>query len=346
MGLYLDSGYVNIDFIVNQHMPFNFLVGGRGTGKTYSSLDYVVKNKINFMFMRRTQSQLDLINKDEFSPFKPLNIDKGYRLLLKPLSKYNAGVYDAEVDIHAKWHAIGLPIGYTCALSTISNLRGFDASNVRMIIYDEFIKEPHEKPLREEGRAFLNAYETMNRNRELSGHEPIQVLCLANANDMGNPIFMELGLIDKAERMQRNGQTISIMKDRGIGIYLLSDSLISEKKKETALYKLVNDDVSTFSQMALANKFGEINDDAVGAKNLKEYRPLLTIGEVTIYKHKSDNTYYISTHASGDVPKYSVSEIDRERFRRKYGYLYDAYLNKRIIFETSTCEIMFNKYYE
>ena len=89
---------------------------------------------------------------------------------------------------------------------------------MQLWIFDEFIPERHERPIKNEGAAFLNAYETMNRNRELQGYKPIQTLCLANANDLGNPIFMELGLVSRAMRMQQTGKTMSLLRDRGIGI--------------------------------------------------------------------------------------------------------------------------------
>jgi hypothetical protein len=40
------------------------------------------------------------------------------------------------------------PIGYTCALSTLSNMRGFDASDIQLLICDEFIPEKHERLLK------------------------------------------------------------------------------------------------------------------------------------------------------------------------------------------------------
>lgn len=188
MKLYLDSGYVNIKGIIDLGLPFNFVVGGRGTGKTYTALETVKEEDIKFMFMRRTQAQAELINKPDFSPFKSLNVDKGWNVITKPLTKYNAGFYES-----CEGEAVGAPIGYTCALSTISNVRGFDAQDVKILVYDEFIPERHERPIKNEGAALLNAYETINRNRELKGHRPLQLLCLANSNDLSNPIFMELG---------------------------------------------------------------------------------------------------------------------------------------------------------
>ena len=118
MRIYDSSGYVNVRDILNEGYPFNFLVGGRGTGKTYTTLKVAKEDDRLFMLMRRTQSQADLISKPEFSVFKPLNTDLGWNVEVKSISKYNSMFYteDAENLLH--------PVGYTCALSTLSNMRG------------------------------------------------------------------------------------------------------------------------------------------------------------------------------------------------------------------------------
>ena len=70
MSVYLDNGYLDFGKILSYNVAFNFLVGGRGIGKTYGALKYVVDNNIPFVFMRRTQTQLDVLMKDEYQPFK------------------------------------------------------------------------------------------------------------------------------------------------------------------------------------------------------------------------------------------------------------------------------------
>ena len=133
MSIYLKNGYVDIERILNYRIPFNFIIGGRGTGKTYGALKYAYENDIRFMLMRRTQSQADLISKPEFSVFKPLNEDLGWNVMVKSISKYNSMFYEPGGDAEEMSH----PIGYTCALSTLSNMRGFDASDIQLLIYDE-----------------------------------------------------------------------------------------------------------------------------------------------------------------------------------------------------------------
>ena len=333
MKLYQKNGYVDIRAILKNGLPFNFVVGGRATGKTYTSLKTVVEDGVKFLFMRRTQSQADLINKPEFSPFKSLNRDLGLDVKSKPITKYNAGFYDGDNSE---------PIGYTAALSTISNMRGFDASDVELLIYDEFIPEVHERPLKNEGAAFFNAYETVNRNRELSGRKPLQVLCLANANDITNPIFVELGLVSKAETMLRRGQEYSIDKRRGVGVYMLNNSPISKVKRDTALYKLTSG--TEFSRMSLDNSFTEIENTQSKSRPIVEYKPLVRIGELTIYQHKSNGRLYVSTHMSGSCTTYTASPNDLDRFNRAFGWVRVEQLENNVDYEESFCEILLTKY--
>ena len=87
MKIYDINGYVNIKGILDAGYPFNFIVGGRGTGKTYTALKTARETGTKFMLMRRTQSQSDLISKPEFSVFKPLNEDMQINVQVKRISK-------------------------------------------------------------------------------------------------------------------------------------------------------------------------------------------------------------------------------------------------------------------
>lgn len=196
--LYDENGYLNVKSVRDLGVPFNFVIGGRGTGKTYGFLSDVLDRGEQFILMRRTQTQVDLIKKPDFSPFNSICRDRGLHLGYGQITKYNSAVYKQQQDTDGEWINSGSPIGYTAALSTISSMRGFDASSVSVLVYDEFIPERHEKAIKNEASAFLNAYETINRNRELTGHKPLTAILLANSNDISNPLFIELGLVDKA----------------------------------------------------------------------------------------------------------------------------------------------------
>ena len=67
---YDNNGYIKIESLLACGMPFIFVTGGRGTGKTYGALKYILDSGRRCMWMRRTQTETDLINKPEFQPFK------------------------------------------------------------------------------------------------------------------------------------------------------------------------------------------------------------------------------------------------------------------------------------
>lgn len=345
MKLYNEDGYLNIEAILDTKLPFLFVTGGRGIGKTFGALEYILTHNKKFIFLRRTQSQVDLINKPEFSPFRPIAEYLGIGIISKPLSKYNVGFYKAVESDEGKLEAVGSCLGYSMALSTVSNLRGFDASDVDILIFDEFQPEKHERPIKNEAQAFFNAYETINRNRELQGRQPLQALCLSNSNDAGNSLYMELKLISKVETMKKKGQQYSLDYNRGIGIFLLDDSPISTKKQETALYKATQG--NEFQQMALSNDFAEFKTNSIKPQPIKEYKALCTVGEITFYRHKSNSTqYYCTTLKTGtpDGEEYDSTETEIKRWYRKYYFLWEAYMKNKIYFEDATSELIFNKY--
>jgi len=329
MNIYNKEGYVKIDEILNQGYFMNLVYGGRGTGKTYGALKYVLENDKEFILLRRTQAQIDIIGRQEFSPFKALEKDLGVEVTCKSVTKYTSGFFIGDKLI-----------GIACALSTFSNLRGF-SSGAELLIFDEFIPERHERPIKEEGSAFLNVLETVNRNRELNGGEPIQVLCLANANDIGNSIFLELNLIKEAEKLKMSNRNYYANRERGLLLVDLKDSEISKKKSQTALYKLVNN--SSFRSMAIENKFIDDSIAIIKSENLKNYDPLVTIADCTFYKHKGSRKYYMSEHRIGTPEILSTASADIEQFRKKYYYLYGAYLGRKILFENKLCSVLFEK---
>ena len=335
MSIYLSSGYLDIAKILSYGLPFNFIVGGRATGKTYGALKYAYESHTRFILMRRTQAQTDLINKPEFNPYKAINTDLGSDIQVKSISKYNSRIFEPAEDGEQL-------LGYTCALSTISNMRGFDASDCKLLIYDEFIPERHERPIKGEGAAFLNAYESINRNRELKGEPPLQVLGLANAFNIANPIFMELGLVGRCEKMKNSDQELFIDRERGILLVLLQHSKISAAKADTALYRLSS---GSYSDMALSNDFIYNSTDNIKAQALKEYKLLCTVGEISIYRHKSKREYYVSEHRTGTAPLYKSDEVGIMRYRRKYGIVMaPAYVNNRVLFENILTKSLFELY--
>ena len=335
MSLFLDNGFVNMPRLFASRLPFIFVVGGRGTGKTYGALEYVRKQALEgkkFIYMRRTQDQVDKISQDDFSPFKSIDELTGTITTVQKMAGKTFSFIDATSD---------KTLGYCFALSTFAKMRGFDASDVSTLVFDEFIPEKHERQIKNEAEAFFNAVETINRNRELTGGEPLQCVLLSNANNMGNPLFLELGLVSRATKMLTKGVDTYRDEKRGLMLVIIQNSPISEAKKQTALYKLTVG--SSFQKMAIDNDFDEQCSNLRHAP-LKELRPLVGVGEITIYTHKSENWLYVSTHRTGSPLIFGSSIAELNRFRLQYMWVWEAYMMRRVYFEEYLCELLLSKY--
>ena len=345
MKLYSDNGYLNVPAIIDGPAIYSFIVGGRGIGKTFGSLKEVIDRNLKFIFMRRTQEQVNMIKKPELNPFIPLRtLGSEYEVIIKNINKNVAAVYRTQYDPEQQIYiASGNIIGYIMALSTVSNIRGFDASDVDILIYDEFIGEKHERPIRDEGAAFLNALETIARNRELQGRKPLKVLCLSNSNDLANPIFIQLKIVKDVENMVRKGQEYRYMPERHLALYVLQITPIGAAKAQTTLYKLAGD--SEFTQMALANDFSNEEMAEIKPQNIKEFKPVVMVGEICIYRHKSKHLYYVTSFKSGTPEVYDSSAMDLKRFSRNMYHIWLAYLNRHVVFESYLDQVLLEKYF-
>lgn len=327
--LYTADGWVNWEYIMEQQESIISVVGARGTGKTYGCFRWLIEHRKRFIYLRRLKSQLDECKKETGNPFKKLNTDYGYNI--NPFTSGGTVVFtygDKTGDIAA----VGV------ALSVVANVRGIDFSDYDYIVFDEFISSDGERPIKNEFAAFLNFYETVNRNRELSGDPAVKCIMLGNANRLSNPFFTGWHCMKRVLNMIRGNQYVWRSEDHTRMIILLLGSPISAKKQETVLYKNANND---FLSMALDNAF---RTDATRIKSepLIEYTHLVSVGEIGIYEHKSERKYYVSSTVS--VPFYECFGIGLRMFQQDYYMLRVYYmLNKIVVFESFECELLFRE---
>lgn len=342
MDVYLENGFLNFEYIIASNIPFWFVVGGRAIGKTFGALYEPLRMGLKIIYMRRTQAQTDLINRPEFSPYKAIMREyPEYTITTESITKYNAAIYRAGETEEKDDRIL---VGYTAALSTFSNIRGFDASDCDILVFDEFCPESHERLIKNEAAAFLNCVETISRNRELTGKPPLKVICLSNSNQLGNPLFVELRLVRVCEKLRNQGEDLYLNQKRGVAVLMPHDSPISRAKKQTSLYRLAGER-SEFGQMALANEFVSEGFSESRSMDLKSLVPMVTVGKVTVYKNKGDGKkYYCTEHRTGNAPIFEDNDIDMMRFHSNYSWVRDAYISNKIIFEDHSAEIYLKKY--
>ena len=328
--LYQSDGWVNWDYILEQPASFVSVVGARGVGKTYGIFKKLITAGEKFIYLRRLKSQLDQCGKLEGNPFRKLNLDLG-----REITPYSSGgiIMFRSGDKTGDIAAAGV------ALSVVANVRGIDFSDYNYIVFDEFIASIGERPIKNEFQAFLNFYETVNRNRELEGKAPVKCIMLGNANTLINPYFSAWHFMKTAVRMITGNQMVWRSPDQSRMVILLLHSPISERKKDTALYQNATSD---FIEMALDNSF-RTDETNIRSEPLTEYIHIVSIGEIGIYKHKSERRYYVSG-TQGDTPYYDSFGIGLKMFQQDYYMLRVHYMvSKNVWFESFELEIIFRE---
>ena len=331
--IYDTNGWVNWDYILSQSASFISVVGARGVGKTYGVFKKLIAEGKKFIYLRRLKSQLDQCGKLEGNPFKKINDDLSREI--KPFSSGGIITF-REIDKTGNIIAVGV------ALSVVANVRGIDFSDYDYIIFDEFIASAGERPIKNEFQAFLNFYETVNRNRELEGKQAVKCIMLGNANTLINPYFSAWHFMRTAVKMITGNQMVWRSADNTRIVIMLLQSPISAKKKETALYQNANED---FITMALDNAF-RTDETNIKSEPLKEYIHIVSVGEIGIYKHKSDRKYYVSS-TQCKSPYYDSFGIGLKMFQQDYYMLRVHYMvSKNVWFESFELEVIFRELFD
>lgn len=333
---YTPDGWINAAAVMDDPATFCICVGGRGIGKTFGILKETLERGMKFIYLRRTQAQIDTIKLKELNPFKAVNDVCGTDIVSGSLGKYMGGFWHSTEDGKPS----GNPVGLAVALSTVSNIRGMSAEDYDIVIFDEFIPERHERPIRAEDTAFLNCMETFNRNREIQNRPPLKVVMLSNSNDLDSPILSAIGALRPLDEMIRKRQNYRMLAGGAVAIYRFLDSPITSKKRNTVLYKVSNSE--DFSGMALDNEFSRANYENVCRCDLKQFQPLVSIGGLTVYEHKSERLYYVVDGIKSEVV-YTMYPNSIAAFIKKYWYLKEAMLVLKIRYVSAPVKIAFEK---
>lgn len=315
---------------IDKIRAFTYIIGGRGIGKTFGTFDLFFDPEFMhdspFIYMRNKSIQLKESATAFGNPFKKWNKKRGRNVQVVPEGEH----YLIQEKIFEDNKLKDIKVyGYAVALSTFENLRGVDLSDVNYVVFDEFIELGTLNF--NQYKTFSHFYETVNRDRELEGEDPLKVILLSNAQKLDNSILAGYDLISTIEDMIKNGIEIRSSRDHTI---MLPKSNVSELKKDTALYRMTKD--SDFYDEAINNSFA--NDSFTGVKKRKviEYVGLCQIDDMYIYRHKHDNHYYITYTRVKYVPEFN-SRDQRLLFMHHYGMrLIESYAAGRVFFENFT----------
>lgn len=339
-------------------------IGGRNTGKTYSSLLYMLQHKIKFVFVKRTMDDVAILcagngklkksKPNEYavdlSPFVAINRD--HFTNIKAFSVINGlgAFYPCDEE--------GVPtedaIGYIVALSAVSKVKGFDLSVCDCIIFDEFIPQPWDRVNRKEGEQLMELYKTVSRDREHRGKAPLKLILLANATMASNPVFDTLELVDRVVEMELKNEHEVYLEDRGIVLNRLQTSAeFNSVEEKSKIYQTMTG--TQWAAMALKNEFGYDDFSAVKKIDLRRYSLYCRFKhkQKTYYIYYNDSRYYVTYRQNGKRPESDLYDLKRQTEAERFYYdivldLRAEAIDDRVYFDTYTLYdliINFKKHY-
>lgn len=175
--------FYNYNKVCSYNGVFNFIIGGRGLGKTYGAKVRAVKKFLKtgemFIYLRRYKTELEA-RTTFFTDFEHTMPDWDFRV--KGMTAECAPVSTRGEEKRA-WRLMG----YFMALSTTQAKKGMSFTNVTTIIFDEFIIERGVMHyLNDEATVMTNFYSTVDRAQDKT-----TVFFLANSVSIMNPYFLE-----------------------------------------------------------------------------------------------------------------------------------------------------------
>ena len=141
--------------------------------------------------------------------------------------------------------------------------------------------------------------------------------------------------------MRRKGQEVYIDPKRGICMIILQKSPISQEKRRQLCIDLQRTENTGRWPLGTPLPVGRKQDPVHTAAPAGAGRDRR---ELTAYRIKGQKDYYFSTHPSGNPPHYGTGPSELHRFKVAFSWLWEAYMQRRVVFEERLCEILLLKY--
>lgn len=263
------SDWYDVDKTLSHNKLFNFVVGPRGAGKTYSSKGRAIKNWIRkgeqFVYLRRYETEL-----------KPSEIEKFFDDIG---GEYPNITFHVK---HGKFYIDGEVAGFYMPLSKAAQFKSVPYPLVSLIIFDEFIIDQGMiRYLPNEVTTFCEMYSTIARLRD------VPVLFLSNAITFTNPYFLFFDI-----RLQQ-GQTI--VKKGDIMLELVEAKEYQDRAANTRFGKLMAG--TDYGRYAIENQFLRDSDtfiEKLPGPGIAMFNIKISDRTYTVYNVMGEKNWYVS----------------------------------------------------
>lgn len=276
----------------------NFVLGGRGIGKTYGmkkdAVSHYLKTGKQFFYIRRNTADMkhaltfmdDIINNEAF---------EGHEITTKGGKMFVYFYIDGEI------------MGYALPLSRAITLKSSSYPKVDCIIYDEFIPDRggYNSYIPGEVELFLNLCDSILRQRQ--GH----IYLLANSQSKVNPYFTYFDVSPK------EGKEFTIFKGtdskKEIVIEVCQDAYTKGTEEKTGFHKLIE---GTRYGAYNEGEFAYNDDDFIARRTpTASYSCTLYIDGLYygVYIDHDEGVLYVSTSCDKDYPyRYAIGKDRKE----------------------------------
>lgn len=292
----------------------------RGPGKTYSFLRYCVDEDKFFIYMKRTNEDVDLIctgseNPDlkvDMDPFVPLNRDFGWNIKPKLIKKGIGAFYECNDD----GEPVGAPIGMILSLARIKSIKGADFSRAEFICLDEFIPQSFEIVRRKEGEGLLDVYMTVIRDKVKRGGS-LKLVLFANAEEISTPVTNAFEIVDDMAELAFRKESHFYNRDRRILLHHITQSEIPLNEDELDSDIFVAMKGTAWAQKALFGDFANNDFSNIKKMSLKNMRCLHRIfyknKHYYIYMRPSDGMYYMTTQRGSYLYEWDLNKENHQK---------------------------------
>jgi hypothetical protein len=285
--------YYDYGSLLSRNGVFNYLVGGRGLGKTFGAKDQAIKRYIRngdmFIYVRRYETEIKTIGTffDDIAEKYPdwdFKVD-GRAFLISPATERDAK--------KRKWTIFGFAV----VLSKAQQFKSVAYPRVTLIIFDEFIIEKgviHYLP--GEAKLFLNFFLTVDR-----GQDKTIVLFLANAVSVINPYFLEYKIRPK------EGTEWLRMNDGFTICHFPKAADYAKSFMETRFGKFIQG--TEYADYAIGNEFSDNSDLLIRQKD-SDAKYLMSLenrlGTFSVWHNLNTDEYFSQAKLPGNEIKYTL----------------------------------------
>ena len=317
-----DSYYHFEDDLLDYPGAWCFAVWSRrGPGKTYSALLYAYENKIPFIYMKRTDDDVDIItmrSEDALdfdpSPYAPINRDKGTNIKAVKIHKGFGAFYNFDEEGHPYGHAVSFIISF----NQIKKYKGFDFSSCDWVLFDEFIPQSGEFCRRNEGEKLLELYMTVARDRQKRGKEPLKLVLFANAEEISTPVTNELEIVDNMVDLGASGKSHMYIEERGIVLHRITlEEIPLLPSEKSGIYKGMEG--TSWHSKAFGGEFTHNDFSNVTKRTIKRSKGFIHLHYKThdyyIYLNQDNGMYYMTSRPIKCMFDY---DLNRENEQKKF----------------------------